>query len=176
MVEPPQLIPEDLAPGDVRGLELDWAGLRVERVRSPAHPLFPRLYARLWEEFGPRGEMEKESVIAERLGWNPARPVEHHALRYELLAVLAGDQLVGMRDHTAIVPRPPHSRDHPAGGRPSLHVIVESRRCAAAACRPGCAPFRCRRRASAPPRPANWPATASPCRRDGAPPDAARRR
>lgn len=126
MSQPPQLIPEDLAPGDVRALELDWTGLRVERVRSPAHPLFPRLYARLWEEFGARGEMEKEAVIADRLGWRPDRPVEHHALLYEMLAVLAGDEVVGLRDHTAIVPRPPHSHDHPGQVVVHLsHVIVE---------------------------------------------------
>lgn len=126
LVEPPQLIAEDLAPGDVRALEVDWAGLRVERVRSPDHPLFPRLYARLWQEFGARGEMEKEAVIVERLGWDPRQPIAHHALRYEMLAVLAGDELVGLRDHTAIVPAPPHDRGHPGQVFVHLsHVIVE---------------------------------------------------
>lgn len=126
MVEPPQLIPEDLAPGDVRALEVDWAGLRVERVRSPDHPLFPSLYARLWDEFGPRGEMEKETVIAQRLAWDPRRPVEHHALLYELLAVLAGDEVVALRDHTAIVPMPPHRDDRPGQVVVHLsHIIVE---------------------------------------------------
>jgi hypothetical protein len=127
MVEPPQLIPEDLAPGDVRALEVDWGGLRVERVRSPEHPLFPRLYGRLWHEFGPRGEMEKEAVIAQRLGWDPRRPVEHHALLYEMLAVLAGDDVVGLRDHTAIVPMPPHRGEHPGQVIVHLsHIIVEA--------------------------------------------------
>ena len=126
MVEPPQLIPEDLAPGDVRALEVDWTGLHVVRVRTPDHPLLPRLYARLWEEFGPRGEMEKESVIVQRLGWNPRQPVEHHALLYEMLAVLAGDEVVGIRDHTAIVPMPPHRGDHPGQVIVHLsHVLVE---------------------------------------------------
>ncbi|MBX3026781.1 hypothetical protein KF840_17885 [bacterium] len=120
------MIPEDLAPGDLRGLEMEWAGLRVERVRSPAHPLFRRLYDRLWREFGARGEMEKEPVIAQRLGWDPRRPVEHHALLYEMLAVLAGDEIVGLRDHTAIVPMPPHRDDHPGQVVVHLsHVIVE---------------------------------------------------
>lgn len=126
MVEPPRLIPEDLAPGDVRALELDWQGLRVERVRSPEHPLFPRLYARLWREFGARGEMEPEAVIAQRLAWDPRRPLARHALRYEMLAILAGDEVVALRDHTAIVPLPPHR----AGGPEQVvvhlsHMVVE---------------------------------------------------
>jgi len=126
MVGPPLLIPEDLAPGDVRGLEVDWAGLRIERVRSADHPLFPRLYDRLWREFGALGEMEKREVIVDRLAWDPRRPVNHHALRYEMLAVLAGDELVGVRDHTAIVPRPPHRPSHPGQVIVHLsHVIVE---------------------------------------------------
>jgi len=107
VIEPVQLIPADLAPGDGRGLEVDWAGLRVERIRSPQHPLFPRVYDRLWAEFGHRGEMEKREVIGKRLAWDPHRPVNHHALLYEMLAVLRGDELVGLRDHTAIVPAPP---------------------------------------------------------------------
>jgi len=126
MIPPPKLIPEDLAPGDVRALEVEWAGLRVERVRSADHPLFPRLYERLWREFGALGEMEKQSVIAQRLEWDPHRPVNHHALLYEMLAVLAGDEIVGLRDHTAIVPMPPHRGDHPGQIFVHLsHVIVE---------------------------------------------------
>lgn len=126
MVGPPLLIPEDLAPGDVRGLEVDWTGLRVERVRSADHPLFPRLYERLWREFGALGEMEKREVIVDRLAWDPRRPVNHHALLYEMLAVLAGDEVVGLRDHTAIVPRPPHRPSHPGQVIVHLsHVIVE---------------------------------------------------
>ncbi len=126
MTQPPQLISEDLAPGDVRALEVEWAGLRVERVRSADHPLFRPLYERLWREFGALGEMEKQSVIAQRLEWDPRRPVDHHALLYEMLAVLAGDKIVGLRDHTAIVPMPPHRGDHPGLVVVHLsHIIVE---------------------------------------------------
>lgn len=126
MTEPLRLIPEDLAPGDVRGLEVDWSGLRVERIRSPDHRLFRAVYDRLWTEFGARGEMEKQAVIAQRLAWDPRRPIAHHALQYEMLAVLAGDALVAMRDHTAIVAMPPHRRDHPGQVVVHLsHVIVE---------------------------------------------------
>jgi GNAT superfamily N-acetyltransferase len=126
VVEPVRLIADDLAPGDGRGLEVDWGALRVERVRSPEHPLFARLYDRLWAEFGHRGEMEKREVIAQRLGWQPRRPINHHALRYEMLAVLRGDEIVGLRDHTAIVPAPPHRASHPGQVIVHLsHVIVE---------------------------------------------------
>ena len=155
--DPPRLIADDLAPGDARALEVDWSRLRIERVRSPAHPLFTRLYDRLWAEFGARGEMEKRAVIEERLGWDPRRRISHHALLYEMLAVLDGDELVGLRDHTAIVPRPPHRGDHPGQVVVHLsHVIVEpalrggglsgwlralplqaARECAAAAGEPG---------------------------------------
>jgi GNAT superfamily N-acetyltransferase len=126
MLAPPLLIPEDLAPGDVRALEVEWAGLRVERVRTPDHPLFPRLYDRLWREFGALGEMEKREVIVDRLAWDPRQAVNHHALLYEMLAVLAGDEVVALRDHTAIVPRPPHRAGHPGQVIVHLsHIIVE---------------------------------------------------
>ncbi len=157
MPDAPRIIPEDLAPGDARALEVDWSRLRVERVRSPDHPLFAPLYDRLWAEFGARGEMEKRDVIANRFGWDPRQRVNHHALLYEMLAVLDGDAIVGLRDHTAIVPRPPHRGDHPGQVIVHLsHVIVEpalrggglagwlralplqaARECAAAAGEPG---------------------------------------
>lgn len=157
MVDAPRIIPEDLAPGDARALAVDWSRLRVERVRSPDHPLFAPLYDRLWAEFGARGEMEKRDVITDRFGWDPRQRVNHHALLYEMLAVLDGDAIVGLRDHTAIVPRPPHRGDHPGQVIVHLsHVIVEpalrggglagwlralplqaARECAAAAGEPG---------------------------------------
>ncbi len=157
MVDAPRIIPEDLAPGDARALAVDWSRLRVERVRSPDHPLFAPLYDRLWAEFGAHGEMEKRDVITDRFGWDPRQRVNHHALLYEMLAVLDGDAIVGLRDHTAIVPRPPHRGDHPGQVIVHLsHVIVEpalrggglagwlralplqaARECAAAAGEPG---------------------------------------
>lgn len=117
-----QLLPEDLAPGDGRARDVDWSRLRLERIRSAAHPLFGRAYERLWREFGAQGEMEREAVIAGRLAWD--RPVAGHALRYELLVVLAGQEIVGLRDHTAIVP----PRRPGAPGRVLVHlshVVVE---------------------------------------------------
>ena len=118
---PIELIAGDLAPGDAAARDFDWSGLRVQRIRSPAHPLFAAVYERLWREFGGRGEMERQAVIAARLAWDPARPIGDHALRYEMLAVLRGDQLVAVRDHTAIAPQ------HPSAAVivHLSHVIVE---------------------------------------------------
>ena len=104
MVEPPRCLADDLAPGDANARTLDWSGLHIVRIDTPAHPLFAPAYARLWQEFGARGEMERREVIAERLAWDARRPIDGHALRYELLAVCAGETLVAVRDHTAIVP------------------------------------------------------------------------
>lgn len=123
---PPALIASDLAPGDAPFASFDWNGLRIERIRSAAHPLFERAYERLWGEFGPRGEMEAIDVIAKRLGWDPRRPINHHALLYEMLVVRRGEEVVGLRDHTAIVSGPPHRAEHPGHVIVHLsHVIVE---------------------------------------------------
>lgn len=122
----PALLVNDLAPGDGIATQLDWSGLRVVAVRRPDHPLFEPAYARLWREFGPRGEMETRAVIANRLGWHPRQPINHHALLYEMLVVLRGEEIVALRDHTAIVPCPPHRRDHPGQVIVHLsHIIVE---------------------------------------------------
>jgi hypothetical protein len=127
MVDAPvELLADDLAPGDAAARAFDWSGLRVARLRTPRHPLFAAAYARLWQEFGPRGEMETEEVIASRLGWVPGRPVNGHALRYEMLLIQRGDAIVALRDHTAIVPCPAQRSGDP--GRVIVHlshVIVE---------------------------------------------------
>ncbi len=122
----PEFIPEDLAPGDRRARE-HRSDLRVRAVRDAQDPLFDRLYARLWHEFGHRNEMESRATIVERLAQDPRDLVHGHALRYELLAVLDDDDnIVGLRDHTAIVP------PAAAPGAPSRvlvhlsHVIVEA--------------------------------------------------
>ncbi len=123
---PLELLAADLAPGDAAARDFDWSGLRVVRIRTPDHPLFQTVYRRLWEEFGPRGEMEKEAVIAARLEWDPTRPVHRHAFRYEMLAAVRGEEIVGLRDHTAMVPCPPHRTDHPGQVIVHLsHLIVE---------------------------------------------------
>jgi hypothetical protein len=99
LVTDPSLIPADLAPGDARIPAP--AGLRFARVDHLDHPWFHRAYDRLWREFGDRGEMEARAVIARRLA-DPLRRAGDHLLHYTLLVVLAGDELVAVRDHTAI--------------------------------------------------------------------------
>ena len=78
------LIADDLAPGDRGLLARDWGDLRVQAVRGPDDPDFALGYERLWAEFGARGEMERRFVIAERLAWDPARPVGSARLAYEI--------------------------------------------------------------------------------------------
>lgn len=99
----PALDPDDLAPGDRAVAARDWRDVRVQRVVSPEDPAFGRAYERLWAEFGARGEMERRFVIAERLGWDPARPVGRARLAYELLLLWRSGELVAMRDHSAVV-------------------------------------------------------------------------
>lgn len=124
---PPELIRDDLAPGDAPSIDFDWSGLGITRIRRPDHPLFPAAYQRLWDEFGPRGEMEKRSVIEARLGWHPSRPVDHHALLYEMVVVERRGEILALRDHTVIVRSPPHRTDHPGGIIVHLsHLLVES--------------------------------------------------
>lgn len=117
----------DLAPGDAASQGFDWTGLRLVRVDSVDHPCFARAYDRLWREFGDRNEMEARDVIARRLA-APMRRVGDRVLHYQLIAVLAGDDLIAVRDHTAIaddnsvivhlshvVVEPPHRRTGLAG-------------------------------------------------------------
>jgi hypothetical protein len=102
---PLELIAADLAPGDATAIDFNWSGLDIVRIRRPDHPLFHAAYRRLWDEFGPRGEMEKLPVIEARMGWAPQQPLNDHALLYEMIAIAARREIVAVRDHTAIVPR-----------------------------------------------------------------------
>ena len=150
-------MPDDLAPGDRALGDRDWSALRVHHVRGPADPDFALGYERLWAEFGARGEMERRSVIAERLAWDPARPVGRARLAYEMLLLRRAGELIAIRDHTAVVridaqgaPAPgpvvvhlSHALIEPAhrGGGLAAWLralpLAAARRCAAAA---GCAP------------------------------------
>lgn len=98
----PSLLPEDLAPGD-RAKAARSAELRVRRVVDAADPDFAAAYDRLFREFGPRGEMETRSVIADRLAWDPGQPAPGAALAYELLVLRREGELAALRDHTAVV-------------------------------------------------------------------------
>lgn len=81
-----------------------WSSFTIETITSPDHPLFDEAFRRLWDEFGERGEMERRDVIASRLTWDPQRPVDGHALLYEMLVVRRDGGIVAIRDHTAIAP------------------------------------------------------------------------
>jgi len=151
------LCPDDLAPGDREAANRDWTDVRVRLVRDVADPDFAVAYDRLFSEFGPRGEMETRAVIADRLAWDPARPVGRAALAYELLVLRRGGAVAALRDHTAVVRL--DARGRPADGPLVVHLshafvdpahrgtglaawlralpLQTARRCAAAA---GCAP------------------------------------
>ena len=58
-----EFIPADLAPGDGQALGLDCRGLEVVRVHSIHEPLFVMAYEQLWNEFGPRHEMEAREIV-----------------------------------------------------------------------------------------------------------------
>ncbi len=148
---------EDLAPGDRGAASRNWNGVRVQRVAGVDDPGFALGYERLWAEFGARGEMERRFVIAERLAWNPARPVGRAHLAYELLLLWHDEELRAVRDHTAVVrvdasgaPAPgpvvvhlSHALIEPAHRGSGLAAwlralpLAAGRRCAAVA---GCAP------------------------------------
>jgi len=99
----PWMIPADLAPGDVKYAERDWAEFELHRIRDTATPEFETAYGALWAEFGAKHEMETADVLARRLRWNPRELVNGCALFYELLLVTRDGAFVGVRDHTAIV-------------------------------------------------------------------------
>lgn len=116
---PPELIAADLAPGDATAIDFNWSGLGIVRIGRPDHPRFQAAYRCLWDEFGPRGEMEKQAVIEARMGWHPRQPLNDHALLYEMIAIAARGEIVAVRDHTAIVPPVPQA-GHP--GRVLVHL------------------------------------------------------
>jgi hypothetical protein len=94
---------DHLAPGDRSVAARDWSDVSVHRVIGPSDPEFALAYENLWGEFGGRGEMETRRVIAERIAWDPARPVGRFALAYELLVLRRRGALAALRDHTAVV-------------------------------------------------------------------------
>jgi GNAT superfamily N-acetyltransferase len=97
------LLAADLAPGDRSIGERDWSALRARRVPSASDADFDLAYQTLWREFGARGEMERRTAIAERLGWDPARSTGAAALAYDLVVVRRGSAVVAVRDHSAVV-------------------------------------------------------------------------
>jgi hypothetical protein len=116
----PRLRPADLAPGDAGIASRSWSGVSVRSVRSAEDPDFADAFARLWTEFGVRGEMEHPEVIAGRLAWDPAEPVGSAALFYELLVLRQADEIVAVRDHTAVVRL--DARGHPRAEPTVVHL------------------------------------------------------
>jgi hypothetical protein len=117
--------PADLAPGDVSATDFDWSELTLRRVTGPRDPEFAPAYDYLAREFAPRGEMERQQVIVERLAWDPARPGGDAALLYEMLVVRRGDELVAVRDHTAVVLLDGRGRPRPGPTVVHLsHVLI----------------------------------------------------
>jgi GNAT superfamily N-acetyltransferase len=111
---------EDLAPGDRETAARDPEEIRVRRVLGIADPDFAPAYARLFDEFGPRGEMETSSVIADRLAWDPEHPIARSALAYELLVLRRRGEIAALRDHTAVVRL--DARGRPVDGPLVVHL------------------------------------------------------
>jgi GNAT superfamily N-acetyltransferase len=119
---PVPFIPEDLAPGDAKSLELPTGDLEITCIRSNKDPLFTAAYDRLWAEFGAHHEMEQREVIERRLGWHPALARGDCWLRYEMILLRRRGEFVAVRDHTAVAIR----RESAARAVVHMsHVLVE---------------------------------------------------
>ncbi len=88
----------DLAPGDSKSVALDLAQFDITPIRSIDDPLFEMAYARLWEEFGAKNEMERRETLERRFQLAPR-------LLYEMALVRRAGEFVAVRDHTAILAR-----------------------------------------------------------------------
>ena len=115
-------LPDDLSPGDQRFRSLDFSRVCAQRIASLEDPLLRRGYDRLWQEFGHQGEMETLEVIVSRLRWFPAAQIQGRWLRYDLVVMTSGEDLVGVADHVAI------ASETPSGPRVVVHqshILVE---------------------------------------------------
>lgn len=92
----PQLSIHDLAPGDGKAATLDLARFDVQRIDSADAAAFNEAYARLWDEFGARGEMERRETLVQRFRRRPE-------VFYEIALVREGSRFAAVRDHSAIV-------------------------------------------------------------------------
>jgi len=88
----------DLAPGDEKSALLDLAPFDLARIRRMDDPLFEQAYERLWEEFGPKDEMEQRDVIERRLQLG-------QRFLYEMALVRMAGDFAAVRDHTAAITR-----------------------------------------------------------------------
>ncbi len=97
------IIISDLAPGDFASVKFDWKNFEVVQITSPNHPLFTQVFQKLWSEFGSKGELEQIDILSRRFQWDPSKAEKSHSFSYEIIAVLKDDEIVAVRDHTAIL-------------------------------------------------------------------------
>jgi hypothetical protein len=88
----------DLAPGDEKSTRLELARFDLVRIPSTTHPLFEQAYERLWQEFGPKDEMEQREILDRRFRLGPR-------FFYEMALVRAEREFMAVRDHTAAMSR-----------------------------------------------------------------------
>jgi len=86
----------ELAPGDATSLDL--SRFDLVRIRNTSHPLFEEAYSRLWQEFGPKDEMEQREVLEQRFQLGPR-------FHYEIALVRTDGEFMAVRDHTAAMTR-----------------------------------------------------------------------
>jgi hypothetical protein len=94
----PLISTRDLAPGDSKSAALDLALFEIACIRSTSDPLFEPAYARLWEEFGAKDEMERRETLDLRFRLAPR-------LLYEMVLIRRNGEFVAVRDHSAILTR-----------------------------------------------------------------------
>ncbi len=94
----PLISTRDLAPGDSKSGALDLAPFEIACIRSTGDPLFELAYARLWEEFGAKDEMERRETLDLRFRLAPR-------LLYEMVLIRRSGEFVAVRDHSAILTR-----------------------------------------------------------------------
>ncbi len=88
----------DLAPGDGKSAQCDLAPFEFARIRAVEDPLFEEAYGQLWQEFGPKDEMERRETLAQRFRRAPR-------MHYEMVLVRRAGEFIAARDHTAILAR-----------------------------------------------------------------------
>lgn len=92
----PPISARDLAPGDEKSAGVDLGAFEFTRIRSVDDPLFAEAYERLWEEFGPKDELELRETLDQRFRRAPQ-------MLYEMWVVRRAGELLAVRDHTAVL-------------------------------------------------------------------------
>lgn len=100
---PKWIDPRDFAKGDSAPHPALPDGLLLHVIESSADPLFETAFKLLDEEFGAKGEMETREVIRNRMELRPVKPVNGCGMLYNMMLLMVGDEVVAIRDHTAIM-------------------------------------------------------------------------